>query len=316
LSEPLRVAYLGPEGTFSESAALRSAPADAALEPIPMPTIYDAAEAVVSGLAGFAVVPIENSIEGSVNATLDLLAFDTPDISIVGETVLPVQQCLIARSPIDLAEIEVVISHPQATAQCARFIREKLPAARVMTASSTADAVRLVSERIRHRWAAIGTELAAELYHCSVLSTGIEDHGGNQTRFVWLGPTGSEITLRDAGSEPGPEPAYKTAIVFWGSGSESAGWLVRCLTDLSSRGVNMSRIESRPLRQQLGQYLFFIDLEGRSDDPSVAAAMAALQARVQTLKVLGCFPTAVTNPGAGGLGAAAAGSPSDRPPSD
>ncbi len=316
MSEPLRVAYLGPEGTFSEDAALRSAPADASLEPVPMPTIYDAAEAVVSGLAGFAVVPIENSIEGSVNATLDLLAFDTPDISIVGETVLPVQQCLIARAPIDLDEIEVVISHPQATAQCARFIREKLPSARVMTASSTADAVRLVSERIRRRWAAIGTELAAELYHCSVLSAGIEDHGGNQTRFVWLGPEGSRIQLRDAAVEPGQTPAYKTAIVFWGSGSESAGWLVRCLTDLSSRGVNMSRIESRPLRQQLGQYLFFIDIEGHSDSPAVAAAVAELQERVHTLKVLGCFPAAATNSSAGGPRTASADSAGDRPPSD
>lgn len=314
MSQSLRVAYLGPEGTFSEGAALRSAPADVVLEPIPMPTIYDAAEAVVSGLAAFAVVPIENSIEGSVNATLDLLAFDTPDVAIVGETVLPVQQCLIARAPIDLGEIEVVISHPQATAQCARFIRENLPDARVMTANSTADAVRLVSERIRRRWAAIGTELAAELYHCSVLSTGIEDHGGNQTRFVWLGRTGSQIQLRDV--EPGAEPAYKTAIVFWGSGSESAGWLVRCLTDLSSRGVNMSRIESRPLRQQLGQYLFFIDLEGRSDDPAVAAALSALQARVHVLKVLGCFPAAATNPGGDSLSAGAGDPTSDRPPSD
>ncbi|MGH2842827.1 MAG: prephenate dehydratase [Solirubrobacteraceae bacterium] len=281
----MRVAYLGPEGTFSQEAALR-APGAAELELVPNATIFDTVVAVQEGTVDRAVVPIENSMEGSVSATLDTLALETDGVTIVGETVLPVHQCLISQAALPLEEIEVVISHPQANAQCARFVRSRLPQARVMTADSTADAVRLVSERIRHRWAAIGTRLAAELYGCEVLSAGIEDVAGNETRFVWLAPHGSPAGV------PGQEPRgpWKTAIVFWGPGSESPGWLVRSLAELSSRGVNMTRIESRPRRQGLGRYMFFIDVEGRDTDPGVSDALTALAGHVEVLRSLGSFP--------------------------
>lgn len=283
----MKVGYLGPEGTFCQEAALR-APAAGDFELIPCATIYDTVVAVHEGTVERAVVPIENSLEGSVSATLDTLAFETEGVSIIGEAVLPIHQCLIAQEQIPLDEIEVVISHPQANAQCARFIRNRLPQARVMTSDSTADAVRLVSERIRHRWAAIGTRLAAELYGCAVLSSGIEDRAGNETRFVWLAPDGTASGL--PGSEArGP---WKTAIVFWGAGSESPGWLVRCLAELSFRGVNMTRIESRPRRQGLGRYMFFIDLEGRDSDPNMTEALAALAGHVEVLRSLGSFPVA------------------------
>jgi prephenate dehydratase len=284
----LRVAYLGPEGTFTQEAAL-TAPAAETLELVPCVTIYDTVMAVHDGSVDRAVVPIENSLEGSVSATLDTLAFETDGVTIVGETVLPIHQCLIAQEVIPLEEIEVVISHPQGNAQCARFIRSRLPQARVMTSDSTADAVRLVSERIRHRWAAIGTKLAADLYGCQVLGAGIEDLAGNETRFVWLAPTGAPAGLPGAAEPRGP---WKTAIVFWGAGSESPGWLVTCLGELSSRGVNMTKIESRPRRQGLGRYMFFIDLEGRDNDPHVIEALSALAGHVEVLRSLGSFATA------------------------
>jgi prephenate dehydratase len=155
----MRVAYLGPEGTFSQAAVL-SAPDAQRLELLPQETIHDTVLAVRDGHVERAVVPIENSLEGSVNITLDALVFDAEQVRIVGETVLGVEQCLIAQEQLPLEQIEVVISHPQATAQCREYLRANLPEARVMTANSTAEAVRLVTERIRHRWAAIGTRLA------------------------------------------------------------------------------------------------------------------------------------------------------------
>jgi prephenate dehydratase len=285
----MRVGYLGPEGTFTQAAVL-SAPDAQRLELLPRETIHDTVLAVRDGQVERAVVPIENSLEGSVNITLDALVFDAERVRIVGETVLGVEQCLIAQEQLPLDQIEVVISHPQATAQCRDYLRANLPEARVMTASSTAEAVRLVTQRIRHRWAAIGTRLAAELYDCVVLAPGIEDVGGNQTRFVWLAPEGSEAGVPGLAIPDGA--AWKTAIVFWGEGTESPGWLVSCLSELAFRGVNLTRIESRPLREGLGRYMFFADLDGREDDPQVIDALGGLRGRVNVLRTLGSFPVA------------------------
>ena len=285
----MRVGYLGPEGTFTQAAAL-SAPLASELELVPQETIHDTVVAVRDGRVERAVVPIENSLEGSVNVTLDALVFEAEGVRIIGETVLGVEQCLIAQEQLPLDQIEVVISHPQATAQCREFIRAKLPEARVMTSSSTAEAVRLVTERIRHRWAAIGTRLAAGLYDCVVLEAGIEDVSGNQTRFVWLAREGADPGV--PGSAPAEGRAWKTAIVFWGAGTDSPGWLVSCLSELAFRGVNLTRIESRPLRAGLGQYMFFADLDGRDSDPQVLDALAGLRDRVNVLRTLGSFPAA------------------------
>src|SRR5438309_10990943 len=146
--------------------------------------------AVHDGLVERAVVPIENSLEGSVNATLDALSLETEDVAIVGEVVYPIRHCLIARSPLELSDIETVVSHPQATAQCARFIRSRLPQARVLAGSSTAEAVRIVAEH-DGPWAALGNRLAAERYGCQVLRAGAEDIAYNETRIVWLGRVGA-----------------------------------------------------------------------------------------------------------------------------
>lgn len=285
----MRTGYLGPEGTFTQAAAL-AAPAAWTLELVPLETIHDTVLAVHDGTVERAVVPIENSLEGSVNVTLDALVFEAEDVRIVGETVLAVEQCLIAQDELPLDQIEVVISHPQATAQCREYIRANLPEARVMTSSSTAEAARLVSERIRHRWAAIGTRLAAELYDCVVLEAGIEDVPENQTRFVWLARDGAQAGV--PGASVDDAAAWKTAIVFWGEGTESPGWLVSCLSELAFRGVNMTRIESRPLRAGLGSYMFFTELDGRDVDAQVADALSGLRGRVNVLRTLGSFPAA------------------------
>ena len=282
----MRVGYFGPEGTFTQEALL-AATAGRDDDLMALPTIYDTVMAVHDRLVERALVPIENSLEGSVNATLDSLAMETEDVAIVGEVVHPIRHCLIARRPLELSEIEAVLSHPQANAQCARFIRTRLPAAKVLAASSTADAVRMLVDH-GERWAALGNRAAAERYGCVVLRAGVEDVSDNETRFVWLAPAGTPPGgPGEADRVVGP---WKTAILFWGVGSEAPGWLVRCLSEFSSREVNLTRIESRPRRQGLGRYMFFVDLEGRDSEPHVARALAGLREHVESLRVLGSFP--------------------------
>ena len=300
----MRVAYFGPEGTFTQE-ALISATAGEQLDLVPYATIYDTVMAVHFGAVQRALVPIENSLEGSVNATLDALAMETEDVAILGEVIHPIRHCLIARTPLELAEIETVVSHPQATAQCARFIRTRLPGAQVLAGSSTAEAVRTVAER-EGPWAALGNRLAAERYGCQVLRAGVEDVAGNETRFVWLGPVGAPpggvggpTSTHPPGGVGGPTSAdpplgpWKTAVVFWGVGSEAPGWLVHCLSEFATREVNLTRIESRPRKQGLGRYMFFLDLEGRDIEPPVANALAGLRGHVEVLRVLGSFPAAI-----------------------
>jgi prephenate dehydratase len=290
----VRVGYFGPEGTFTQEALLDATAAEREgqredpLELLPFPTIYDTVMAVHRGDVERALVPIENSLEGSVNATLDALAMETEDVSIVGEVVHPIRHCLIARTALELSEIEAVVSHPQANAQCSRFIRTRLPQARVLAGSSTADAVRIVADH-EGPWAALGNRLAAERYGCQVLRAGVEDVADNETRFVWLSRVGAPAGAPGAAAALGP---WKTAIVFWGVGSEAPGWLVACLSEFATRAVNLTRIESRPRKQGLGRYMFFADLEGRDTEPHVAEALEALHVHVEMLRVLGSFPAA------------------------
>ncbi len=275
----MRIAYLGPAGTFTEDALREAAPGED-FEPLRTTTVHDAILAVERGEADRAFAPFENSIEGSVRSTLDTLAFDTKAVTIVGEHDFAVRAHLIARQPIDLGEITAVISHPQPLAQCARFLRENLPAAERRTSSSTAEAVRLVSES-EEAWAAIGARAAADLYGCTILREGIEDEAGNVTRFVWIAP---------AGTEPDGEGAWKTSLVFSELGEDHPGALVEALGEFSDRGVNLSRIESRPLRQGLGRYMFFCDLEGALADQAVSEAIGALRNKAESVRVLGSYP--------------------------
>jgi prephenate dehydratase len=172
-----------------------------------------------------------------------------------------------------------VVSHPQATAQCARFLREHLPDAEHVNAPSTADAVLTVC-RSDDASVALGSSLAADLYDCYIVATNVEDHPDNVTRFVWLAP-------EDEVGEPGAEP--KTSVVFWGGGDQSPGWLVDVLSEFAGRGVNLTRIESRPRRTGLGHYFFFVDLEGATGTGPVDEALAAVRAHVGELRVLGSY---------------------------
>lgn len=284
-----RVAFLGPAGTFSEEALLANAPPG--LASMPTTTILDAILAVRDGDADRALVPIENALEGAVNVTLDALVGEADGVRIVGEVVHPVAHALIAREALGLHDIAAVISHPQATAQCAAFIRNRLPEARVLAASSTADAVRTVAASDKP-WAAIGTQLAAQLHDCVVLLQDVEDVSGNETRFVWLAPAGTP-------SPPASGAPAKTSVVFWGAGDQAPGWLARCLMEFADRGVDLTRIESRPRRIGLGRYRFFLDLEGHTDDRAVAEALDALAKHCEGVRSFGSYLTAVSGQDAG-----------------
>jgi prephenate dehydratase len=276
---PLTVTYLGPAGTFTEDALLAAA-GDAEIEAVASPTVYDAIVAVDEGNAERALVPFENSIEGAVRSTLDTLAFDASDVTIVGEHDHPISHSLIAGSELGLERIEMVLSHPQATAQCAHFLRRELPDAEVRSVASTAEAVRAVSESDRP-WAALGAASAAKIYGCVVLRDGVEDGPDNVTRFVWLAPAGTDVT---------GDGAWRTTLVFSELGEDHPGALVDALTEFSRREVNLTRIESRPLRRGLGRYMFFVDLEGSASDAVVAEAIDGLRSKAETVRILGSYP--------------------------
>jgi prephenate dehydratase len=273
----MRVAYLGPAGTHSEEALRTSAPPE--IEAVPVPTIYDAVMAVQEGTAERAVVPIENALEGSVAATLDTLAVEASDVRIAAEVVHPIHHCVVARSELSLSTVERVVSHPQATAQCARFLREHLPHAEIVSAPSTADAVLTVCGS-DDKSVAIGSSLAAKLYGCAIVASNVEDHPDNVTRFVWLARAGE---VGEVGADP------KTSLVFWGGGDQSPGWLVAVLSEFAGRGVNLTRIESRPRRTGLGHYFFFVDLEGATGAAPVDEALEAVAGHVGELRVLGSY---------------------------
>jgi prephenate dehydratase len=255
-----------------------------------MATIYDCVMAVQEREAERAFVPIENALEGSVNATLDALAVETDEVAIVGEHVHAIHTCLIAQRQLALDAVESVVSHPQSIGQCAHFLRTRLPQATVLAASSTAEAVRRVAEE-GGAAAALGSRTAAELYGGEVLCADVDDAAGNETRFVWLARRDDAESTAAGSSASAAHGPFKTAVVFWGVGAEAPGWLVRCLSEFAFRGVNLTRIESRPRKQGLGRYMFFCDLEGRASEGAVAEALEALRAHVEHLRVLGSFPT-------------------------
>ncbi|RJQ43918.1 MAG: prephenate dehydratase [Gaiellales bacterium] len=273
-----RVAYLGPTGTWAHEALL----ANTGLEDtdtVPYPSVFDVVMAVSTGEASEGIVPMENSIEGSVSATLDVLAFEVDNVHITREVVQPVSHRLIARKPISLDGIEKIISHPHAHAQCRRFLRANLPQAEAVAANSTAEAVRIVSES-DEKWAAIGSSIAAERYGCVTLAEDIEDYPDNQTRFVML-------ATHEA--EQGLDAPYKTSIVCT-IAHDQPGSLLQILQEFAHRYVNLTKIESRPSKKGLGDYVFFIDMEGRKDDQAVSAAIKCLECKLASVKLLGSYP--------------------------
>ena len=278
----MRIAYLGPAGTFTED-ALGEALGGTDFEPLRTDTVFDAINAVIEGNADRALAPYENSIEGSVRGTLDILAFEAPNVAIIGEHDYPVRQHLIVKQGAELGQIEAVLSHQQGLAQTARFLRENLPGVELRSVSSTAAAVRMVSESPRP-WAAIGSRAAARLYGCEILREGIQDEANNVTRFVWVAPEGTE----PAAAAPGAQ--WKTSLIFSELGEDHPGALVAALDVFSSRGINLSRIESRPLRSRLGRYMFFLDVDGRLEDEPAAGAIEALRGKAESVRILGSYP--------------------------
>ncbi len=310
-----RVGYLGPEGTFSEEALLRST-SPGAVEPVALRTIYDTMLALMRGEVEWAVVPIENSLDGSVSVTLDLLGSEEGGLEIVGEAPLSVRHSLIAAEVVELEEIDTVLTHPQVPGQCERFLRGELGHATVLPASSTAEAVRMVAEGRRRDQAALGTVLAANIYDAVVLREGVQDRDDNATRFVWLART-DEGRDGEAPSTPTDQPVlagggvermhtppllpraggeWKTSLVFWGPGADSPGWLVRCLDEFGAREINLTKIESRPKRDRMGSYMFFVDLQGPVSDPTIAQAIAGLERICEQARVLGSYRTSGTLP--------------------
>lgn len=269
------VAYLGPPGTFTEEALLgwRNLEYEAA---IAFPTVEETILAVQGNLADRAVVPIENSLEGSVNATLDCLAFEA-EVFIQGEKVCQVRHCLLARPGVRLQEVTRVVSHPQAAAQCRRHLMELLPGVGLEAANSTSEAARCVADS-REPVAALGSALAAGLYGLEVLREGMEDHPENHTRFVLLG--------REKMPRSGCD---KTSLVCF-IHQDRPGMLLQILQEFAFRYINLTKIESRPTKKTLGEYCFFIDCEGHEEDEVVASALKCLYCKLPQVKILGSYP--------------------------
>jgi prephenate dehydratase len=274
----MRIAYLGPPGTFSEEAVGRCDLARGA-EHVPMDSFADAYESVLRGEVDAAVLPIENSIEGSIGATLDLLVHRR-GLLVRREILLTVEQHLMAARGTPLSSIAKVLSHPQALAQCAAYLRRRLPGVPTEATHSTAEAARKVADLPGQ--AAIGPAASAERYGLQILERSIQDGEGNTTRFVLVMAVDEAPTGND-----------KTSIAFT-MDRDRPGGLYDVLGEFSRRGINLSRIESRPTKLAMGHYIFFVDFEGHRLDPAGAEALEGVRARVHSLHVLGSHPRAVS----------------------
>lgn len=273
----MQIGFLGPRGTFTEEALLSVMPVDEE-NLVPYPTEAMVLHAVEKGEVDKGIVPIENSIEGSVNATLDVLAFEV-NLLIEKEIVIPVAHNLIGREGLDLASVKRVVSHPQATSQCRRYLEEKLPRVPIVAASSTAEAVKLVAEE-NGKSVAIGPKLAARLYGLSVIEADIADFEENKTRFVLVGKELAKPTGND-----------KTSVVCF-IAEDHPGALLQILNEFAYENINLTKIQSRPTRKALGDYCFFIDMEGHVEDRPVKTALKFLRYRIKEVKVLGSYPRA------------------------
>jgi len=272
----LRVAYFGPSGTFTEE-ALISQDDLAAGTRVPFPAVPEVIAAVERGDADGGVVPIENMIEGSVSVTLDTLAFDS-DLLIQREIDLPVSLNLCARPGVPLTDVGTVVSFPHALAQCRGWLAKKLPNAQQRASHSTSDAAREVSKSKRTDVAAICNALAADLYGLKVLASEIEDHPENQTRFVLVGR-----------GVPAPTGHDKTSIVCF-QREDRPGSLLAILQEFAARAINLTKLESRPTKRGLGDYCFFIDIEGHIADELLADGLRNLAAKQAEVKFLGSYP--------------------------
>ena len=271
-----RVAFLGPEGTFTSQAASRAA---AGADRIALPTIPEVIAAVRNGDAEAGVVPMENSIEGTVNLTLDDLAFGAPGAYIRGEITMPISMNLLVRRGATLADITAVRSQPHALAQCRGWLRANLADAQLQAATSTAEAAREAAEG-DGSVAALGPAVAGERFGLDLLAADIHDHEGNATRFVVLGTAIAPHTGAD-----------KTSLVVF-FGEDRPGLLLRILDEFALRSINLTKIESRPTKQALGEYCIFLDCAGHVTDARVAEALRSVHRHAAEVRVLGSYPRA------------------------
>ena len=275
LERPITVAYLGPKGTFSERAALKQF--GLAADAVPVASIDEVFRNVESGAADFGVVPVENSTEGAVGRSLDLMP--QTSASVCGEVVVRIHHHLMARvAPETLEDVKRVFSHGQSLAQCHEWLNTNMPNVERVAVSSNAEAARRAAEEAGS--AAVAGEMAAEHYGLAILASNIEDEPNNTTRFLVLGDYQPKASGRD-----------KTSLVL--SAKNRAGAVYEMLTPFAKRGVSMTKFESRPSRVAVWEYLFFVDLEGHRDDPQVAEALDEVGGIAGYIKVLGSYPAAV-----------------------
>ena len=274
LERPITVAYLGPKGTFSETAAMKHF--GLAAEGAPTPSIDEVYRAVQSGAADFGVVPVENSTEGAVGRSLDLMP-QSP-LRVCGEVLIPIHHHLMSKGGADPGAIRRVFSHSQSLAQCHEWLNSNLPKAERIAVASNAEAARRAADEPGS--AAVAGDAAAQHYGLEIHASNIEDEPNNTTRFLVLGNYEPKATGRD-----------KTSLVL--SAKNRAGAVYEMLTPFATRGVSMTKFESRPSRVALWEYLFFVDIEGHRDDPQVAEALAEVGRIAGYIKVLGSYPMAV-----------------------
>lgn len=267
-----RLGYLGPQGTYSEEAANLY---NSNLEKVPYPTISEVFNALGSGEIDEGIVPLENSIEGTVNITLDLLV-GPHDLKITNEVVLDINHCLATRPGVGLKDITAIVSHPQAIAQCQHYLAKTLPGVDIMKVNSTAEAARIVAYNSL-TWAAIVNVKAAELNGLNVIANQVQDWPDNKTRFVVLGK-----------NEVAQKKGCKTSMIA--SITDRPGGLYQILKEFALRNINLSKIESRPAKKSLGDYIFYIEMIGHSLEANVSDCLQAIQRQVASIKLLGSYP--------------------------
>ncbi|WP_135612248.1 prephenate dehydratase [Methanococcoides sp. AM1] len=275
------VGVLGPAGSYSDKAAkgwMKKQGIDGKASLLYYDDITDTFSAVIEGRTDIGIVPIENSIEGSVGITLDLLL--ESDVTIIGEVVVPIEHCLLSKG--NISDIRIILSHPQALAQCRQFIRTHFKDVEIRTTGSTSHAAKLANEF--EEMAAIASKESAEAYGLNILMPNIQDREQNHTRFIAIRKIDGEMDE----SNINETDVYKTSVIA-DIGNDRAGSLYEILGEFAKRDINLTRIESRPSKRSLGDYLFYIDLEGSASDAVIKDALYHIDSKVSMLKVLGSY---------------------------
>ena len=277
--DKISIAYLGPEGTYSDEAArIFAQRMGVEAEFIPCPSFNTVFEYVDSARCTYGVVPTENSLEGAVTSTLDNFAFRS-DAVILGEQIVGIHHCLLLHPEATLSDITTIASHPQGLGQCRRYINEFFPGRKTLSTHSTAESASLAAND-KHI-AGIANELAAKIYKAKVEQKDIEDHMGNQTSFALIARPGSKPVFTG--------DRYKTSLALFLQ-NDRAGALLMILSEFAYANINLTRIQSRPTKQALGDYMFFVDIEGSIYDPDVQTALNCLRLKLRNVKILGCYP--------------------------